>query len=79
MSKIKLPLKIRFRRQRKKVHQSNTNWEGAHILSNDSYLSYYEATKNKAQPKAKIEVGLPNNLILIFGHNLLMLLNKYQL
>ena len=46
------------------------NWQGAQILSDDSYFSYFsyfEETKDAAQPKAKIEVGLftkPSNFIL---------------
>jgi len=34
------------------------NWQGAQILSDDTYFSYVEETKDEAQPKAEIEVGL---------------------
>ena len=34
---------------KKKVHQCYKNWQGAQILSDDTYFSYFEETKDAAQ------------------------------
>jgi len=37
---------------KKKVHLSYKNWQGAQILSDDSYFSYFEETKDAAQRRS---------------------------
>ncbi|MBC2717321.1 MAG: hypothetical protein HF978_18600 [Desulfobacteraceae bacterium] len=51
--------------EKRKAYHSYKNWQGTQILRKEEGLPRYKGMENAAQPKAKIEVGLPRNFNLL--------------